>query len=119
MKDYQIGSEKRSGQVIRKKPSRRRSSTVKLIVAWLILLLIALFFVQQRISYIRTEKKVKNLLLKKRNINSSILPLKLEERYLTRFSVVEKTAVETLHLQKPRIKQIIKLKVDTIGETDN
>jgi len=119
MKDYQIGSEKRPHQVVRKKQSRRSRSTIKLIFAWIVLVLIALFFVQQRISYIRTEKKVKSLLLKKRSIVSSILPLKLEERYLTRFNVVEKTAKETLHLQKPKRNQIIKLKIDPTKEKGN
>lgn len=119
MKDYQAGSEKIPGQAIRKRQPRRSASTIKVIIAWLILVLIALFFVQQRISYIRTEKNVKSLLLQKRNINSSILPLKLEERYLTRFIVVEKAAKETLQLQKPQRKQIIKLKVELAEEKDN
>ena len=119
MKDYQVGSEKKPGQAVRRNQSRRSASTVKVIVAWIILVLIALFFVQQRISYIRTEKKVKNLLLEKRSITSSILPLKLEERYLTRFVVVEKTARETLQLQKPLRKQIIKLKIELTEEKNN
>ena len=119
MKDYQLDSEMIPGQVVRKKQPRRSASTIKVIVAWILLVLIALFFVQQRISYIRTEKRVKSLVLKKRNINSSILPLKLEERYLTRFQVVEKTAKETLQLQKPNRKQIIELKIELTKEKDN
>jgi len=118
MKDYPTYSKKRVNRLIRKKVNKADSSSKKLAIAWILLILVALFFVQQRINYIRTEKNIRRLMLDERQVRASIQPLKLEERFLTQLSKVEKTATESLVLREPAKWQIFpinagKPKVDT------
>lgn len=86
-------------------------------ITWILLILVALFFVQQRISYIRTEKNVRELLLEERKIRASIQPLKLEERYLSQLAIVEKTATELLSLREPAKWQIFPVDVTKLTGT--
>ncbi len=106
MKDYPIYSKRSSNRLIRKKANKAENSSKKLAITWIILVLVALFFVQQRISYLRTEKRVQQLMIEKKEIEMSIIPLKLEEQYLTRFSNIEKIAKKNLGLKIPGKWQI-------------
>lgn len=116
MKDFPVSSPKNQKRLIRKKRENPKVSSLKFILTWAILFVVALIFVQQRIDYIRTEKKVRQLMIEKRRVISSILPLKLEERYLTRLSNIEKTARHKIYLGKPKAKQINKIKNETPAE---
>ncbi|MBT3224798.1 MAG: hypothetical protein HN580_30255 [Deltaproteobacteria bacterium] len=107
MKDFPDSSPKNNRRLIRKKKENPKVSSLKFILTWAILFIVALIFVQQRIDYTRTEKKVRQLMIEKRGVITSILPLKLEERYLTRLSNIEKTARSKIYLRKPSAKQII------------
>ncbi len=115
MKDYPKIRNKKSKSLIRKKNVVTKRSSLKLAFTWIAVILVALVFVQQRISFIRTEKRVNALVKAKENIETSILPLKLEERYLTRYEIIEETAKSKLKLQVPRKVQIIPL---TVGHTN-
>jgi len=103
-------------RLIRQKKENPRLSKLKLILTWLLLLLIARFFVQQRIDFIRTERKVRALILQKRQLMSSILPLKLEERYLTRDEAVEEAAAQKHQLQKPMSSQTTSIRIKTLQD---
>ncbi|MBU3915932.1 cell division protein FtsL [bacterium] len=106
MKDYPIYTNKSSNRLIRKKVNKVENSSKKLAITWIVLVFVALFFVQQRISYLRTEKVVQRLMTEKKRIETSIIPLKLEEQYLTRFSKIEKMAEKNLGLRDPAKWQI-------------
>ncbi|NQU62977.1 MAG: hypothetical protein HQ517_01645 [SAR324 cluster bacterium] len=114
MKDFPIPSPKNKRRLIRKRKENLKISSVKFILTWAILFVVALIFVQQRIDYIRTEKIVRQLMIEKRGITSAILPLKLEERYLTRLSEIENTAHNIIYLRKPSAKQIVKISNKTL-----
>ena len=118
MKDFPVSSPKNKRRLIRKRKENPKISSFKLVLTWAILFVVALIFVQQRIDYTRTEKKVRQLMIEKRSVISSMLPLKLEERYLTRLSNIEKTARSKIYLRKPRAKQIIKITDKAPDETD-
>jgi len=118
MKDYPVSSPKNKRRLIRKKKENPKVSSFKLLLTWAILFIVALIFVQQRIDYTRTEKKVRQLMIEKRTVISSMLPLKLEERYLTRLSKIEKTARSKIYLRKPAAKQIFKITDNVPTETD-
>jgi cell division protein FtsL len=105
-----------SVRLVRLKRESRTISTLKLALTWLLLLLIALFFVQTRIDFIRTEQRVKALMVEKRRLTSSILPLQLEERHLTRFAIIEDAAMEAHQLQYPRASQIINMPIPKSAE---
>jgi len=106
MKDFSTPSPNNKRRLVRKKREDPNVSSFWFIVTLTILFIVALLFVQQRIDYTRTEKEVRRLMIEKRQVISSILPLKLEERYLTRLSIIEKTARNSLYLRRPRAKQI-------------
>ncbi len=116
MKDYPIIGRNQSQKLVRKKLESDKKSTGKLIITWVILVMFAMFFVQQRLDFIQTERRVRKLLIEKRKILSSILPLKLEERYLTQLTKVERTAKKKFYLRKPKEKQIIKFVVKDSNE---
>lgn len=113
MKDYPKIRNKKSQSLIRKKTVNAKRSSLKLAISWTIMILVALLFVQQRISYIRTERRVNDLNREKEKIRLSILPLKLEERYLTRYEDIEQFAEKELKLQIPRKVQTISITVDS------
>ena len=103
--------------LIRKKSVDAKRSSLKLALTWIAMILVALFFVQQRISYIRVEKRVRILMKEKDKIQLSILPLQLEERFLTRLDSVEEMAKTELNLQMPRASQTIEHRLETKPET--
>ncbi len=117
MKDFPYLSQKKSSRIVRRKAESEGKSSVKLVLALIGLVLVALFFVRQRVEYIRTERHVRKLLLEKRKIESTILPLKLEERYLTQYDKIKKIASQELKLQEAHKSQIIEVEVEN-GEEE-
>jgi cell division protein FtsL len=111
MKDFPKYAKRSSKSLFRKKTTVAKRSSLKFAFTWILMIGVALFFVQQRISYIRLEKQVQALLKEKEDLQLSILPLKLEERFLTQHDKIEKRAQKELGLQVPRQVQIIKAKV--------
>ena len=111
MKDFPRYGQRDSKSLVRKKTTSAKLSSLKLAFSWIIMIILALFFVQQRLSYIRTEKAVRVLIEEKDQIQLSILPLRLEERFLTRYDKVEKIAKNELSLQIPRQVQVIPVDV--------
>ena len=109
MKDFPRYAKRSSKSLVRKKTVIAKRSSFKFALTWILMIGVALFFVQQRISYTKLEKKVQVLLKEKEKLQLSILPLKLEERFLTQHDKIEKRAREELGLQVPRQVQIIKL----------
>ena len=117
MKDFPSYGNKKSQSLYRKKTRDTKKSSVKVAITWILMIFIALFFVQQRISYIRTEKSIRKLMNEKENLQLSILPLKLEERYLTQLDRVEKIAKDKFKLQAPRQSQMISIKVNSLEQS--
>ena len=111
MKDYPNVGWNKNNRLIRRRVDSEEKTSLKLMLAMIGLILVALVFVQQRVEYIRTERRVRKLLLEKRKIESMILPLKLEERYLTHLNRIEKVASQELKLQYPRNSQVVKIVV--------
>jgi len=112
MKDFLVVNKNKSSNLVRRKKESNTKSKNKLILTWVLLFAFAMYFVQQRIVYTRTERNVKKLMLEKRKVNSSILPFKLEQSYLTQFNKVEKIAKRNLALQHPKRSQIKKIIID-------
>lgn len=117
MKDFPRFGKRDSENLVRKKTVDAKRSSLKLAILWILMILVALFFVQQRISYIRLEKKVRTLLEQKETIQMSILPLRLEEQFLTQQEKVEKIAGSELNLQIPVPSQIITIDVNSTRES--
>ena len=111
MKDFPNVNQTKSDKLIRKKPESDSKITIKLFIAIVILFLVGFVFVKQRIEYIKTERNVNRLLLKERALTTEILPLKLEERYLTHLDKIQKIANRDLKLQFPRKSQILKVEI--------
>lgn len=109
MRDYPSYGKSNDSRLVRKRPVSNKKISRKLFMTGVILLLVSLFFVHQRIKYVQTERRVQKLLHQKRKLISSILPLQLEEHYLTRYKLVESFAKEKLDLDVPQKKQIIKV----------
>lgn len=118
MKDYPSYGNKKSKNLFRKKTQATKKSSLKVAITWIIMFVVALLFVQQRLSYIRTEKKVRLLIKEKEALQLSILPLKLEERYLTRLGRVEEIAQKKLYLQSPRKSQVISVRIGADQKKD-
>jgi len=112
MKDYPKYGNRHSQSLVRKKTAIAKRSSLKLALLWIVMVVVALFFVQQRINYIRTEKRVRRLLADKEEIQLSILPLKLEARYLTQQDKIEQVARTQFNLQIPRAVQVVPVQVD-------
>lgn len=112
MKDFLLINKNKSSKLVRRKKESHTKAKNKLILTWILLFAFAMFFVQQRIVFTRAERNVKKLMLEKRKVNSSILPLKLEESYLTQFNMIEKAAKRNLALQNPKMSQIKKIIVE-------
>jgi cell division protein FtsL len=111
MKDFPNVDQGKTNKLVRKEPESESKVTIKLFIAIVILFLVGLIFVNQRIEYIRTERNVNQLLLKERTLTTEILPLRLEERYLTHLDKIQKIANQDLKLQFPRKSQIIKVEI--------
>lgn len=90
MKDYPSFGRTQSSRLIRQSSTAgRRKSNLRLGLAWVLLFLVAAFFVRQRIEFLRAERRVLALMEEKQKLLSEILPLKLEESYLTRIARIE------------------------------
>ncbi len=111
MKDFPTVNQGKANKLVRKEPESEGKVTIKLFIAIVILFLVGFIFVKQRIEYIKTERNVNQLLLKERALTSEILPLRLEERYLTHLDKIQKIANQELKLQFPRKSQIINVEV--------
>ncbi|MDH5561268.1 MAG: cell division protein FtsL [Deltaproteobacteria bacterium] len=109
MKDFPSLGKIGSSRLIRQKPESERKATIKLIATWVVLFFVALFFVQQRIDYIQTSRNVERLIEEKNKLLGSILPLKLEVRYLTQPQKIETVAKKELWLEQPLKKTIIEI----------
>jgi len=116
MKDYPSFTGKTQRRLVRSKKEGIGLSSTKLMITWLILVVIAGFFVHQRIDYLRTQKRVKKLLLEKQKIILSMLPLKLEERFLTNTETVERIAKEKFQLRSPKGWQTISVNPANLSE---
>lgn len=101
MKDFTRTTTDGQPRLIRRKKDDSTLSSLWFGLTIAILLVVALFFVQQRIDYTRTEKRVRRLMIEKRQVISSILPLKLEERYLTRISNIERATRSGMYIRRP------------------
>jgi len=117
MKDFTEPDPRPRKRLVRKRKESLQGSSIRLFITLVALFIVALFFVQQRIDYTRSEKTVRDLIIEKRKIIASILPLKLEERYLTRLSEIEKTARNQIYLRRPSREQIVVM--ETAVTADN
>lgn len=114
MKDFQSRFDQESLKESEKNPQKKQGSKVsvkQLFWTIFVFLGIAFFFVTQRIEYIKTETRVRQLLKQRQELTTAILPLKIEERYLTQLKRVEKIAREELGLKDPKPNQIKKIRI--------
>lgn len=100
MKDYPKYGRPTSSRLVRKAPQSQPKGSLRMFLGWALLFGVAFFFVQQRVEFIRTERRVEQLMREKQKLLAEILPLKLEESYLTRIGKVEAQA-EAMGLQRP------------------
>ena len=76
----------------------------------LIILLIFMFLlILQNVRFQIVEKEIFNQVKKKRKIEETILPLKLELRNLTRNEVLEELAEKKFFLKPPKKEQLIQM----------
>ena len=115
MRDFPILGKQKGNRLVRKTPESQKKQSIKIVSAWILLALVAMFFIQQRVEYIRSERKVRELMLEKRKLVSEILPLKLEERYLMQLNKVEKIARDQLKLDWPKSYQILLLPKEPVN----
>ncbi|MDT8446103.1 MAG: cell division protein FtsL [bacterium] len=100
MKDYPSFGRPTSSRLVRKSSGTRKRGSLRMLLAWALLFGVAFYFVQQRVEFIRTERRIKTLMKEKQKLLAEILPLKLEETYLTRISRVEARAT-VMGLERP------------------
>lgn len=110
MRDYS-GAQSKSTNLAESIEKNQKKVSYQIFLLVLIVFLLGFFLVEQRIDYIRTENRVRKLLIKKRDLEAEILPLKLEEQYLTRLSKIENIAKHQLNLGDPRKRQVRKVVV--------
>jgi cell division protein FtsL len=108
MRDYS-GIKSQSATLADSIEKQQKRISYKLFIWVILILMLGFFFVEQRLDYIRTEKRVRLLWIKKRNLESEILPLKLEEQYLIRLSKIESIARDELSLREANKRQIKKV----------
>lgn len=108
MRDYS-GIKSQSSTLADSIEKQQRRVSYKLFIWVILILMLGFFFVEQRLDYIRTEKRVRQLWIKKRNLESEILPLKLEEQYLIRLSKIETIARDELSLREAKQRQVKKI----------
>ncbi|MDX2471259.1 MAG: cell division protein FtsL [SAR324 cluster bacterium] len=107
MKDFPAYGKGTQGKLVRQKQKEDPYKLVPLVMALVIFLGVAMFFVVQRVEYIATERGIKALMFKKREIIEATLPLKLEAGYLTRLNRVESIAKRKLGMINPASFRII------------
>lgn len=118
MKDYQNIRSSPGARLVRGQSESDQGNSIKLIGVGIIMLLVALFFVYQRTEFVKTDRHVKQLLLEKRKVMSEILPLKLEEQYLSQLNKVENYAKKHLDMIYPEKKQILKVKLKSASPAE-
>jgi len=101
MKDFPAYGKGNTGRLIRNAQTPQGGVSARIFILMLVLLAVALFFVVQRTEYLRTERRIRDLMLEQRRIQEEILPLKLEAEYLGRLELVQEMAVNRLHLIAP------------------
>jgi len=116
MKNFPSSTGKTQQRLFRTYREGANISSTKLVVTWLILLLIAGFFVHQRVDYLRTEKRVNQLLREKQKIILAMLPLQLEDRFLTNTERVEQIGKEKFKLRAPKNWQRIRVYPNSTSE---
>ena len=89
MKDFPPIGQNRSKNKGAKASSGTSKSGIRLWIAWTVLFLVAAFFVRQRVEYLRVERRIRSLMEQKQKLTADILPLKLEESYLTQIGRIE------------------------------
>ncbi len=107
MKDFPAYGKGTQGKLVRQKQKEDPYKLVPLVMALVIFLGVAMFFVVQRVEYIRTERGIKALMFQKRELIEATLPLKLEAGYLTRLDRVESIAKRKLGMINPASFRII------------
>lgn len=113
MKDFpSYGVKNRSHRIVRQKPVSNDKKFIQVILLGVAVLIIALFFIQQRIQFIETQRRVDRLSIEKRKLTSEILPLKIEEQYLSQLDIVENVSKNDFQLRFPKKSQIKKLKIE-------
>ena len=114
MKDFpSYGVKNRSHRIVRQKTISNDKKFIQVLILGLAMLIIALFFVQQRIQFIETQRRVNRLSMEKRKLTSEILPLKIEEQYLSQLDIVENVSKNDFQLHFPKKSQIRTLKIST------
>jgi cell division protein FtsL len=115
MRDYQrTNQEIKNITFIGKSDSIDKSNIFVLVGIVFVVLVVALFFVYQSNEFVQTERKVRKLLLEKRAIISRIMPMKLEESYLSQLGKVERYAKRNLNMIYPKKREILKVKLYSI-----
>ena len=108
MKDFPAYGKGNTGRLMRSKESLPAVASFKFLAILGLVLVLALFFVAQRIEFIRTERRIKHLLIERRKITEEILPIKLEVYNLSRLNKVEEMGKQTFNLHRPYASQVIR-----------
>lgn len=112
MKDFpSYGAKNKSHRIVRQKPISQDKKIIQILILGIIIIGVALFFIQQRIKFIETQRRVTRLSIEKRKLVSEILPLKIEEQYLSKLDIVEEVSKNEFQLQFPKKRQIKKIKL--------
>lgn len=101
MKDFPSFGKGNTGRLIRNAQAPQGMVSARIFILMVVLLGVALFFVIQRTEFIRTERRIRDLMLEQRRIQEEILPLQLEAEYLGRLEMVQEMAFNRLHLIEP------------------
>lgn len=107
MKDFPTLGSHQDSPLIRKEKKTNPGTPLRMGLILFALFLVALFFVAQRVEYLRTERRIKDLMQERKELNEAMLPLKLEESYLTRTAELERYATERLGMRLPKPHQIL------------
>ncbi len=108
MKDFPAYGKGNTGRLRRSKEKLPTVASFRFLAILGLLFAVALFFVAQRIEFIRTERRIRDLLIERRKITESILPLQLEVYNLSRLERIEAVAQGKLRLHDPYPSQLIR-----------
>ena len=108
MKDFPAYGKGNTGRLHRSQEKLPTVASLKFLTILGLLLGVALFFVAQRIEFTRTERRIRDLLVERRKITESILPIKLEVYNLSRLGRIEEVAKGQLQLHDPYESQLIR-----------
>ena len=108
MKDFPAyGKVTSRGRLVRTPQENSPLASARFLLALALRFGMALFFAAQRIEYIRTERRIKILMLQKRKATEATLPIMLEVQYLSRLERVEQVAKNSLFMAPPSRYRII------------